>query len=82
MRFIQIYLRGWRGTTWHTDYFFLGLKLSAGLNRAVSADRFQVWSTRDEDSIASIDIKANVCSVRCNPWDEHQVWTFKTTVVP
>ena len=33
----------------------------------------QVWSTRCERSVAVLDVKANVCSVRFNPWEPHQV---------
>lgn len=33
----------------------------------------QVWSTRTERSVAVLDVKANVCSVRFNPWDPNQV---------
>ena len=41
----------------------------------------QVWSTRCERSVAVLDVKANVCSVRFNPWEPHQVGNL-TPVTP
>ena len=41
----------------------------------------QVWSTRCERSVAVLDVKANVCSVRFNPWEPHQVGSV-TPVTP
>ncbi|GAX77117.1 hypothetical protein CEUSTIGMA_g4563.t1 [Chlamydomonas eustigma] len=33
----------------------------------------KVWSIKSDKCTAVLNIKANVCSVRWNPWDEHQV---------
>lgn len=33
----------------------------------------QIWNTRDEDCVTTLEVKANACSVRFNPWDPNQV---------
>ena len=33
----------------------------------------QIWSTKEQDSLAAIDMKANVCCVKYNPSTPHQV---------
>lgn len=33
----------------------------------------QIWSTKEQDSLAAIDMKANVCCVKYNPAQAHQV---------
>ncbi len=33
----------------------------------------QIWSTKEQDSLAQIDMKANVCCVKYNPASSHEV---------